>query len=142
MWKNYEWLNQPTNIDMHEQLKFTTEGDTDFWRNTYYQFNRMTGHGLLKPIPAPSFSCRIEVKLHPRLTYDQAGILLYLNEDNWLKVSAEFIPDGKSHLGAVVTSFGYSDWSSRDIDNTVFDQPLTFELVCNKPGRRAVLRRR
>ncbi|MET4654816.1 regulation of enolase protein 1 (concanavalin A-like superfamily) [Exiguobacterium sp. PvP048] len=132
MWQDYQWLNQPTEIDNQQQLKFTTNGDTDFWRNTYYGFNRMTGHALLTPIPAPAFSCRIEVKLYPQKTYDQAGILLYLNEDNWLKVSAEFIPDGKSHLGAVVTSFGYSDWSSRDIDNTVFDQPLIFELVCNQ----------
>lgn len=129
MWQDYEWLNQPNKVDMHEQIKFTTEGDTDFWRNTYYQFNRMTGHALLKSIPSASFSCRIEVKLDPQQTYDQAGILLYLNEDHWLKVSAEFIPDGKSHLGAVVTSFGYSDWSSRDIENTVFDHALTFELV-------------
>lgn len=36
MWQDYEWINQPNKIDMHEQLKFTTEGDTDFWRNTYY----------------------------------------------------------------------------------------------------------
>lgn len=126
--KNTSWLNPPTRIEQETPLRFMTDPDTDFWRNTHYQFNRQTGHALLQDAPNGEFKCRIEVKLKPNATYDQAGILLYVNDDHWVKVSAEFIPDGPSHLGAVVTSFGYSDWSCRDVDNTLFDAPLFFEL--------------
>ena len=126
--KNMSWLNPPTRIKEESPLRFMTDPDTDFWRNTHYQFNRLTGHALLQDAPSGEFKSRIEVKLKPNATYDQAGILLYVNDDHWVKVSAEFIPDGPSHLGAVVTSFGYSDWSCRDVDNTLFDAPLVFEL--------------
>ena len=30
------------------------------------------------------------------------------------KTSLEYIPEGPSHLGAVVTNNGYSDWSTQD----------------------------
>ncbi|WP_070327994.1 DUF1349 domain-containing protein [Exiguobacterium aurantiacum] len=122
-------MNEPRATDVQERLTFQTEADTDFWRNTHYGFNRMTAHALVKDISAKRFTCQATIEMKPSHTYDQAGILLYANDDHWLKTSVEYIPDGPSHLGAVVTSFGYSDWSTRDFSNEEVNGPLTFELV-------------
>ncbi|MFN4214771.1 DUF1349 domain-containing protein [Exiguobacterium sp.] len=129
MWKQYQWMNEPSDVEITERLTFHTLSDTDFWRNTHYGFNRMTAHALLTDVSAERFTCRATIEMEPSHTYDQAGILLYVNDDHWLKTSIEFIPDGPSHLGAVVTSYGYSDWSTRDFPNEDISGPKTFELV-------------
>jgi regulation of enolase protein 1 (concanavalin A-like superfamily) len=47
--------------------------------------------------------------------YDQCGLLLYIDSENWVKVSVEFENETISRLGSVVTNLGYSDWASSDI---------------------------
>ena len=133
MFDTFHWMNRPKQIETTSSpLTFRTDADTDFWRNTHYGFNRMTAHALLTDVTAETFTCRATVTVEPTHTYDQAGLLLYVNDEHWLKTSVEFIPDGPSHLGAVVTSYGYSDWSTRDFANHDITGPLTFELVYTK----------
>ena len=48
--------------------------------------------------------------------YDQSGIIMYLDSDNWIKASMEYENEEIQRLGSVVTNNGYSDWSSTDID--------------------------
>ena len=125
----YKWINEPNSVNGFEPLTFRTQTDTDFWRNTHYGFNRMTAHARLTDVKTKRFTCRATIQMEPSHTYDQAGIVLYVNDEHWIKTSVEYIPDGPSHLGAVVTSFGYSDWSTRDFSNEMIQQPLTFEMV-------------
>lgn len=89
----------------------------------------MTAHARLTDVKAKRFTCRATIQMEPSHTYNQAGIVLYVNDDHWIKTSVEYIPHGPSHLGAVVTSFGYSDWSTRDFSNDRVRNPLTFEIV-------------
>ncbi|MDN4526405.1 DUF1349 domain-containing protein [Fictibacillus fluitans] len=132
MWEDYTWMNEPAHIDAKEDsFTFITNGDTDFWRNTYYQFNRMTGHALLKDVSSGHFQCSGTFRMNPKNTYDQVGILIYVDEDTWIKCSVEYIPEGPSHLGAVVTSYGYSDWSSQDYSNLHISDEIKFEVTCN-----------
>ncbi|MFC4685257.1 DUF1349 domain-containing protein [Exiguobacterium sp. s149] len=102
MWKSYKWINEPDEVSLGESLTFQTAPDTDFWRNTHYGFNRMTAHALVTDVSSKRFTCRATIEMDPSHTYDQAGILLYVNDEHWLKTSVEYIPDGPSHLGAVV----------------------------------------
>lgn len=46
--------------------------------------------------------------------YDQAGIMVFSDEKNWIKTSIEYV-EGLQHLNAVVTH-NYSDWSEIAID--------------------------
>jgi len=46
----------------------------------------------------------------------------------WLKTSLEYIPGGPSHLGAVVTNHGYSDWSTQNYANSLVHEPLAFRV--------------
>lgn len=47
--------------------------------------------------------------------FDQCGIVMYLNSENWLKGSVEYENDSFQHLGSVVTNNGYSDWATTAI---------------------------
>ena len=47
--------------------------------------------------------------------FDQCGVVLYLDSENWLKASIEYENDRFQHLGSVVTNHGYSDWATTEI---------------------------
>ena len=50
-----------------------------------------------------------------RRRFDQCGIVMYLDSENWLKASVEYENEKFSHLGSVVTNGGYSDWATTEI---------------------------
>ena len=52
-------------------------------------------------------------KSHHR--FDQCGIVMYLDGENWLKGSVEFENEHFQHLGFVVTNEGDSDWATTAI---------------------------
>lgn len=47
--------------------------------------------------------------------FDQCGVVMYLDSDNWLKGSVEFENEEFQHLGSVATNNGYSDWATTAI---------------------------
>ena len=64
---------------------------------------------------AGNFTLSTTVISTPKHRYDQAGLLVWLSPDCWLKTAVEFEPDQPSRLGAVVTNYGWSDWSTQDV---------------------------
>ncbi|MBO5019483.1 MAG: DUF1349 domain-containing protein, partial [Clostridia bacterium] len=51
--------------------------------------------------------------------FDQCGVVMYLDSDNWLKGSIEYENEKFQHLGSVVTNNGYSDWATTEIDANI-----------------------
>jgi hypothetical protein len=103
------WLNEPKNWQADEaSLTLTTDEKTDFWRETYYGFTRDSGH-FLGFEAGPSFSARLRVRGAFRTLYDQAGLIVRIDERRWVKTGVEFT-DGEAFLSTVVTD-GRSDWS-------------------------------
>ncbi|MGG5368716.1 hypothetical protein IGI67_000301 [Enterococcus sp. AZ196] len=51
--------------------------------------------------------------------FDQCGIVMYLDSENWLKGSIEYENENFQHLGSVVTNHGYSDWATTEIDASI-----------------------
>ena len=51
--------------------------------------------------------------------FDQCGVVLYLDGENWLKASVEYENETFQHLGSVVTNQGYSDWATTEIPAAV-----------------------
>jgi len=51
----------------------------------------------------------------PIYQFDQAGLCVRIDENNWIKFGSEY-PNvgGLPKLSTVVTNFGYSDWSMQD----------------------------
>ncbi|MDO3412694.1 DUF1349 domain-containing protein [Saccharibacillus sp. CPCC 101409] len=109
-------------------LELHTLPDTDFWLKTHYGFERYNGHVLYDEIEG-DFEAVTELTMDPQYTFDQAGLFVGVDRDNWLKTSVEYIPEGPSHLGAVVTRDGYSDWSTRNADSDIFAHRLQFKIV-------------
>jgi uncharacterized protein len=103
------WLNQPKTWSASKtQLDVTTDANTDFWRETHYGFIRDNGHFMGAAIAG---HCTAQIRFHANYThlYDQAGLMLRVDESHWIKTGIEF-SDGKHALSTVVTS-GKSDWS-------------------------------
>ncbi|MEV4973911.1 DUF1349 domain-containing protein [Streptomyces scopuliridis] len=123
----WTWLNRPAQwAASDDALEITTEPDTDFWMTTHYGFVRDTGHALLRPVPA-SFRLRVTFSGDYREQYDQAGLLLRLDEKNWIKTGIEYV-DGRQQLSAVVTR-EVSDWNVVPLAHlTDTPAPVTVEL--------------
>jgi uncharacterized protein len=98
-----------------EGLRFGTMAGTDFWQGTHYGFRVDNGHALLAEIGG-DFALETRVRTQPVHQYDQAGLMVRLTPECWLKTSVEHEPGAPSRLGAVITNDGWSDWSTQDLD--------------------------
>ena len=61
------------------------------------------------------FSFTVKTEFESKVRFDQCGIALYLDGENWLKASVEYENEAFQHLGSVVTNHGYSDWATTEI---------------------------
>ncbi len=104
-----EWYNQPKQwkIDRNA-IAVTTNPQTDFWRKTHDGGVRDNGHFLYQSV-AGDFTAEVGFEGNYTAQYDQAGLMLRLDEANWLKCGIEYV-DGVQYVSAVVTR-DYSDWS-------------------------------
>lgn len=104
-----KWLNEPATWQVTDnRLTVTTDEKTDFWRETYYGFIRDSGHFLGFPT-GDGFTAKIRIQGEFRTLYDQAGLMLRIDENRWVKTGVEFT-DGEPFLSTVITD-GKSDWS-------------------------------
>ncbi len=111
-----KWMNPPAvwRIECtRSHLLIEPDGGTDFWQETHYGFRADNGHFLYAEIPGDAIATA-KVCYRAEHQYDQAGLMARFSAECWLKTSAEFEPDAPSHLGAVVTKSGFSDWSFQD----------------------------
>ena len=112
--QDFYWLNEPARYHVGNGLEIFTDEKTDFWQRTHYGFQRDDGHCLLVP-QTGDFSLITHVEFHPRTKYDQCGLMIRIDSQNWIKVSTEYENEQVSRLGSVVTNDGYSDWATQDI---------------------------
>ena len=108
------WLNPPT-LTLKDGLLTAETGDrTDFWQETFYGFRRDNGHfGFVEQ--SGDFSAEVTFSGEYRELYDQAGMMVRLDENTWLKAGVEYT-DGQQHLSVVATR-GVSDWSVLPLAN-------------------------
>ena len=115
---NGKWLNQPQLFEVNEQsVKITTEPNTDFWQRSYYGFRNDNAPALLVE-SKNNYSFTVQASFEYQAKFDQCGLIIYINSDNWFKTSIEFETEHFSRLGSVVTNHGYSDWATTDISTT------------------------
>lgn len=113
-----EWLNEPRYSRVaRDSVEILTDPKTDFWQRSYYGFRNDNGHALLLE-SAANFSLTVRVRFQYRTRFDQCGLLIYLDADNWVKASIEHEDRTAARLGSVVTNRGYSDWATTDIAPT------------------------
>ena len=104
---------------MEDKVEMITEPFTDLWQRTYYHFRNDNAPVLQKETEEKYFSFVVKTEFDTNVRYDQSGIVMYLDSENWLKASMEYENEQIQRLGCVVTNNGYSDWSSVDVDATI-----------------------
>lgn len=97
-------------------LRIATDAKTDFWQRTHYGFQVDNGHFLYMEVEG-DFVMETGVSCKFQHQYDQAGLMVRVSDQCWIKTSVEFEPDEPNKLGAVVTNHGYSDWSTQDVSD-------------------------
>ena len=115
-----KWTREPAKYDITEDsISIVTEPGTDLWQRTYYGFQHDNAPVLQMSTNEKYFSFVVKTEFDSKRLFDQCGVVMYLDSDNWLKASIEYENECFQRLGSVATNHGYSDWASTDIDAAV-----------------------
>lgn len=119
--KKFRWTREPESYKIiGDTIEVVTKPHTDLWQRTYYHFQNDNAPVFQMETDARYFSFVVKTEFeesHHR--FDQCGIVMYLDSENWLKGSIEYENEKYQHLGSVVTNNGYSDWATTVIDASV-----------------------
>ena len=114
--KKFQWTREPADfVISEEKIQITTKPHTDLWQRTYYHFRNDNAPVLQMKTDEKFFSFTVKTEFDSKHLYDQCGLVMYLDSENWLKASIEYENDRFQHLGTVVTNLGYSDWATTEI---------------------------
>ena len=104
------WLNEPAQwwLDA-DRLVVVTDHATDFWRETHYGFIRDSGHFFGCATHEP-FTATLRVRARYETLYDQAGLMVRLDQERWIKAGIE-LADSEALIGSVLT-LARSDWAT------------------------------
>ena len=114
------WTRPPRDFTITpEEIRITTEPGTDLWQRTYYGFQNDNAPVLQLETDETRFSFTVRTDFDSKHRFDQCGVAIYLDSENWLKASIEYENEEYQRLGSVVTNLGYSDWATSDIPASV-----------------------
>ncbi|AZB42670.1 DUF1349 domain-containing protein [Bacillus sp. FJAT-42376] len=126
-----KWMHEPSSWNIkNERMTVSAEGVTDFWQKTHYGFQNDNGHFYYMETDL-DFVMTVTVEGNPQHQFDQAGLMVRLDENNWLKTSLEHELHHLPKLGAVVTNFGFSDWSTQEL----MDAPSELQYKITRTGQ-------
>jgi len=110
-----KWINPPNKYEITESsIQLTTDPNTDFWQRSYYGFRNDNAPAFLVESDE-NFTFTVKASFKYQGRYDQCGVLIYIDTENWFKASVEYETEQYSRLGSVVTNLGHSDWATTDI---------------------------
>ena len=111
------WTREPQRYEISQnKIEITTDPLTDLWQRTYYHFRNDNAPVLQMTTEQKFFSFIVKTDFsESKHRFDQCGVVLYLDSENWLKASVEYENENFQHLGSVVTNRGYSDWATTEI---------------------------
>ena len=115
-----EWTREPKDyLIASDKIEILTNPHTDLWQRTYYHFRNDNAPVLQVETSDKFFSFTVKTEFESKRRFDQCGIVMYLDSENWLKGSIEYENERFQHLGSVVTNNGYSDWATTEIDASI-----------------------
>lgn len=126
--KNMLWFNLPASSSLRNgRLTVKAKPKTDFWRKTFYGYITDSGHFLHRTAKG-DFTFEVRVDGAYRDLYDQAGLMVRADAENWMKCGTEMV-DGKRHASVVFTR-DFSDWST--MNDLSQDKPVWWRAVRKK----------
>jgi len=97
-----KWMNEPKSEKREgNRLVVLSRAKTDFWRKTFYGYITDNGHFLYLDASG-DFTFQARVNGQYAALYDQAGLMVRLDAENWMKCGTEFF-DGRRHANVVFT---------------------------------------
>ena len=118
--RRLQWAREPQAYRISDDvIEIITAPHTDLWQRTYYHFRNDNAPVLQMETDEKFFSFVVKTEFESKQRFDQCGIVMYLDSENWLKASIEYENEDFQHLGSVVTNNGYSDWATTTIDASV-----------------------
>ena len=104
-----QWFNEPESYTIKNgTLEMDVPAQTDYWRIAHYGFTVDDGPFLYTTVGG-EFEAKIKVSGDYKVRFDQAGMMIRKDHENYVKFGIEFV-EGKFNISAVVTH-NTSDWS-------------------------------
>ena len=115
-----KWTRAPKHYAITtDKVEIITEPHTDLWQRTYYHFRNDNAPVLQVSTDEKYFSFIVKTEFESKQRFDQCGVVMYLDSENWLKGSIEYTDESSQLLGSVATNMGYSDWATTAIDASI-----------------------
>jgi regulation of enolase protein 1 (concanavalin A-like superfamily) len=117
---DFQWTREPEGFTItDDKVEVITKPHTDLWQRTYYHFRNDNAPVFQMETDEKFFSFIVKTEFESKHRFDQCGVVMYLDSENWLKASIEYENEQFQHLGSVVTNLGYSDWATTAIDASI-----------------------
>ena len=89
-----EWTREPADYSISEkEIQIITAPHTDLWQRTYYHFRNDNAPVLQISTDEKFFSFVVKTEFESKHRFDQCGIVIYLDSENWIKGSIEYEND-------------------------------------------------
>lgn len=111
------WFNEPDNWEIKNgSLIMDVTPKSDYWRISHYGFTVDDAPFYFAEYGG-EFEAKVKISGDYKVRFDQAGMMIRLDYENYIKTGIEFV-DGKYNLSTVV-SHTTSDWSVISLDRPV-----------------------
>ena len=91
-----KWLNEPKAHSVEaSKIVIKTDPGTDFWQRSYYGFRNDNAPALLLEAK-DNFTFTAKVTFEYKSLFDQCGLIIYHDSENWFKASIEYENDNYS----------------------------------------------
>ena len=111
------WFNEPEQWSIEgDKLTMTITPKSDYWRISHYGFT-VDDAPFYYAEYGGGFEAKVKVCGDYKTRFDQAGMMIRIDHENYIKTGIEFV-DGKYNLSTVVTHHT-SDWSVIALDKPV-----------------------
>lgn len=112
-----QWFNEPESWEIKDNvLTMDVTPHSDYWRISHYGFTVDDGP-FLYTTRGGEFEVKVKVSGEYKTRFDQAGLMIRIDKENYLKTGIEYV-DGKYNLSTVVTHHT-SDWSVIPLDKPI-----------------------
>ena len=102
---NLKWTRKPADYTVaDDKVEITTNPHTDLWQRTYYHFRNDNAPVLQMETDEKFFSFIVKTEFESKHRFDQCGIVMYLDSENWLKGSVEYENEEGDYMRRVTES--------------------------------------
>ena len=107
--KEFDWMNEPQRVRFDDDgMHVVSKYRTDFWACARYDFRKDDGHFFFSYVLG-DFCCDLDWMFNQPESFDQCGIMVRVDVNNWFKASIMYEKDDAPMLATCLTNDGYSD---------------------------------